>query len=230
MPHLPPAVRAVFFDAVGTLLFPEPSAPVVYAEAALRHGLPISAGAVRERFIAAFRREEEADAANEWSTCEARERDRWRAIVAETLAGVADPDACFQHLFRHYAQPSAWRVNPDAAELLASLQARGLVLGIGSNYDARLLSVLAGFPELAPLADRVVVSAAVGERKPGLGFFRDVRRVANCEPSEVLFVGDDVENDYAGATAAGMHAVLLDPHAKYADVPHRVTRLAELLD
>lgn len=229
MAVIPPGVKAVFFDAVGTLLFPDPLASLIYADAARRHGLHVAHADVRTRFVAAFRREEEADIAARWATSEARERARWRAIVADTLPGITDPDACFRHLFDHFAQPGAWRVAPDAAGVLAALHTRGFVLGMGSNYDARLLSVLAGFPELAPLADRVVVSAAVGVRKPGAGFFREVCRVAGCEADEVLFVGDDAGNDYEGATAAGLHALLLDPQAKHADVPHRITRLAELL-
>ena len=35
-------------------------------------------------------------------------------------------------------------------------------------------------------------------------FFREVIRVADCEPGEILFVGDDVENDYEGARRAGL--------------------------
>ena len=227
---IPPGTRAVFFDAVGTLLYPDPSAPVIYAETALRHGLVLSPAEVRARFIAAYRAEEAADAATGWETSEARERDRWRRIVADTLAGVSNPDACFRYLFDHFAQPAAWRVAPDAAEVFTALHRRGLVLGLGSNYDERLWPVLAGFPELDPLRDRVLISSAVGVRKPGAGFFREVARAAGCGALEVLFVGDDIGNDYEGATAAGLPAVLLDPSGRYPEVPHRITRLAELLD
>jgi putative hydrolase of the HAD superfamily len=229
VPRIPTGVRAVFFDAVGTLLFPEPSAPVIYAEAALRHGLSISPTAVRERFVAAYRREEAMDVATNWATSEARERDRWRRIVIDTLSGVADPEACYAHLFDHFAKPEAWRVAPDAEAVLTSLRDRGLLLGLGSNYDDRLWSVLAGFPELAPVRDRVLISSVVGVRKPGAGFFREAARVANCEVSEVLFVGDDLGNDYAGATAAGMPAVLLDPGGRHPEVAERVERLGDLL-
>ena len=228
-PAIPAGVRAVFFDAVGTLLFPEPSAPAVYAEVARGFGLHLSATEVRERFLTAYRREEAADVARGWTTSEERERDRWRTIVTTTLAGATDPGACFAHLFEHYSRPAAWRVHPEAVESLAALSERGLVLGMGSNYDARLLTVLAGFPELEPLRARVVVSAAVGWRKPAAAFFAEVATVAGCAPGEVLFVGDDLQNDYEGATAAGMRAVLLDPHAKHAHVPHRAAGLAELL-
>jgi putative hydrolase of the HAD superfamily len=230
VPRIPNHVRAVFFDAVGTLLFPEPSAPVVYAQTARRHGLDLTPAEVRTRFIAAYEREEAADAAAGWVTSEQRERARWYRIVTETLAGVADPRACYQHLFTHFASPLTWKLTPDAAGVLLALGRRGLVLGLGSNYDERLWPVLAGFPELDALKERVLISAAVGVRKPGADFFHKAAHSAGCGVSEVLFVGDDLENDYGGATAAGLSALLLDPHGRHAHVPQRITRLSEVLD
>lgn len=230
MPHLPPYARAAFFDAVGTLIHPRPSAPVVYAAVAARHGLARSPADVRARFVAAYLKEEAADAAANWATSEARERERWHTIVCETLAGVNDPEACYRELFDHFARPEAWEVAAGADAVLRAFAARGLVLGMGSNYDGRLWSVLAGFPELDPLRGRVLISSEVGVRKPGAGFFAHVARAAGCAPGEVLFVGDDFDNDYSGATAAGLRAVLLDPQARYAHVPHRAARLAELID
>jgi putative hydrolase of the HAD superfamily len=46
----------------------------------------------------------------------------------------------------------------------------------------------------------------------------------------VLFVGDDLGNDYEGATAAGLPALLLDPQGRYPHVPHRIASLAELVE
>jgi putative hydrolase of the HAD superfamily len=227
--HLTPGVRAVFFDAVGTVLFPEPGAPVVYADTARRAGLDLPPDVIRDRFVEAYLREEARDATANWATSEPREAERWRVIVSDALAGVPDPEACFAHLFEHFAQPHAWRVPSDAATVFAALEARGLTLGMGSNYDARLLSVLAGFPELVPLCGRVVVSAAVGWRKPSPAFFAEVLRVAGCAGGEVLFVGDDLDNDYLGARAAGLRAVLLDPRGRHPDVPDRIASLSELL-
>ncbi|MBA4064208.1 MAG: hypothetical protein C0501_10930 [Isosphaera sp.] len=208
---LPPGTRAVFFDAVGTVLFPAVSAPAVYADVARRNGLAVSADAVKARFVEAYRVQEGVDRAAGWVTSEERERERWRHIVSAALRGVPDPDACFAELYAHFAKPAAWELSPGVGRAVTELAARGLVVGMGSNYDSRLLSVLDGFPDLAPLRDRVVVSAAVGWRKPAAEFFREVVRVAGCEPGEVLFVGDDVENDLTGATAAGLNAVLVTP-------------------
>jgi len=211
MSLLPPGLRAVFFDAVGTVIFPKPPAHEVYAALAVKQGAALDPRVVRERFVAAYRVEEDADRTSGWRTSEERERTRWRTIVTSALAGLPDPEAGFLDLFEHFARPSSWEVNPDAAEVLAQLTSRGFVLGMGTNYDSRVERVMAGLPELRPLAERLVVSAAVGFRKPAAEFFEEVIRVAGCSPSEILFVGDDAENDFAGARAAGLHAVLLDP-------------------
>ena len=204
-----PGIRAVFFDAVGTLLFPEPSALEIYRTLAQGQGFELSAHVVRERFVAAYRLEEEVDRATGWITSEQRERNRWHRIVTSTLREVHDPDSCFVELFDHFAKPSAWKVHKEAETVFGKLRERGAILGMGTNYDSRVRSVLEGIPILASLLDRVVVSAAIGFRKPAPEFFREVVRRAGCAPREVLFVGDDLENDYEGARAAGLEAVVL---------------------
>jgi putative hydrolase of the HAD superfamily len=227
--HIPAHTRAIYFDAVGTLLIPEPSPIAVYAEIGARFGLVRTVAEVRTRFHTAFQREEETDRDNAWRTSEPREYERWHRIVTFALDGVTDLQACFHTLYEHYATAAAWRLPPDTGEVLRTLAERGFILGMGSNYDARLHRVLANFPALAPVCDRVLVSAAVGVRKPGREFFHAIARDAGCEPHEVVFVGDDVNNDYDGATAAGMHAILIDPNAKHTSVTNRVANLRDLL-
>ncbi len=224
---VPAGTRAVFFDAVGTVLHPDPGAPAVYAAAAAKFGLPVDPAAILARFRAAFRREEVADERAGWATSEERELARWRAIVSEALPGA--PPECFELLYRHFADPSAWRVPADAAAVFDRLAARGLALGLASNYDSRLESVLAGRPELFPLARFVVISSRVGVRKPHPHFFHHLTEIAGCRPDEVLLVGDDLGNDYLGATAAGVGAVLLDPKGEHPEVPDRIASLSELI-
>ena len=222
---MPPGARAVVFDAVGTVIQPAVSAPRVYAEAAARLGLAADPAVILGRFLEAFRAEEAVDERAGWATSEVREVERWRAIVAATLPGLP----VFDELFNHFARPEAWAVPDDVTATFAALQARGLRLGLGSNYDERLFAVVAGRPELAPLAGCVVVSSRVGVRKPGRAFFDRVCAELGCEPGEVVFVGDDLANDVLGATAAGMTAVLLDPLGRHPEVTQRVAALGELV-
>jgi putative hydrolase of the HAD superfamily len=225
---LPDHIRAVFFDAVGTLIHPDPPALAIYARVAANAGLAISSAILRDRFIEAYRAEDSIDHQSGWITSEQRERDRWRHIVTASLEGVPGVDSCFEQLYMHFARPDAWRLDPAAGKLITQLRERGLIVGMGSNYDHRLASVVAGHPELAVLDGRIVISAAIGHRKPSARFFEEVARVAGVRSEEVLFVGDDLENDYHGAIGAGMQAILIDDRNRYR-VPNRIGTLDELI-
>jgi putative hydrolase of the HAD superfamily len=221
-------IEAVVFDAVGTLIHPGPPAAVVYAEVGRRFGSRLTPAEVRPRFTAAFDRQEQLDLAAGLRTSEERELRRWRAIVAEVLADVTAPDACFKELYQHFARPEAWRCKPGTAAVLEALAGRGHVLALASNYDHRLRSVFAGLPELRHVR-QVVISSEVGWRKPAPEFFAAVCRAVGLPAARVLHVGDDVRNDYNGATAAGLRAVLFDPDDRDRGPPPTIGSLAELL-
>jgi putative hydrolase of the HAD superfamily len=205
---IPPDVRAVVFDAVGTLIHPEPSAAVVYAAVGQSLGSRLTVDEIARRFRAAFAREEALDLAGGLRTSEERERRRWANIVRDVLSDVSDAKRCFEELFTHFSRPEAWRCDSEAARLLADLEHRGYVLGMASNYDVRLHAVAAGLPELRPLR-HVVVSSEVGWRKPAPEFFAALCRRMAMASTEILFIGDDRVNDYDGARRAGLRAVLV---------------------
>jgi putative hydrolase of the HAD superfamily len=221
-------IRAVFFDAVGTLIHPEPSAADVYAAVGRRYGSRLDATTIAPRFRAAFRRREELDRRHGYRTDDEREVQRWKSIVAEVLDDVTDPEGCFQMLFEHFARPDAWRCAPETGSDLRALAEVGCCLGLASNYDKRLHPVVDGLAELRPLRYRVI-SAEVGFCKPHPCFFQKVCELADAGPEHILVVGDDFANDYQGAVAAGMSAVLYDPKGAYQDrATVRIGSLSEL--
>lgn len=201
---------AVFFDAVGTLIHPEPSAAAVYAAVGRRFGSRLEESEIAVRFRAAFQREDEADRAAGLRTSEARELARWRSIVRDVLDDVSDSEACFQELFAHFARAEAWRCAPETKVILEALSARGYLLGIASNFDRRLRDVIAHLPELRPIR-RLVISSEIGWRKPTAAFFAAVCQLADAAPERIVYVGDDLANDYQGGRAAGLRVVLLSP-------------------
>lgn len=229
MPVQFPLPPVVFFDAVGTLIHPEPPAPAVYVAAGRRFGSRLDEATITARFRAAFRRQEDIDHAGNLRTEETREIARWRAIVREVLDDVADAETCFQELYAHFARTGAWRSEPGTAEVLATLAARGHVLGIASNFDERLRGLVENMPELRPVR-HLVISSEIGWRKPAPEFFAAMCRQAGSQPAQVLYVGDDLANDYAGAKAAGLQAVLFDPKQRAAlPVKAYIENLSDLL-
>ncbi len=229
MGRIPSGVRAVFFDAVGTLIHPDPPAADAYAAAGRRHGSRLAAAEVGRRFAAAFRQQEQVDRQNDLRTSEERERKRWRLIVAEVLDDVSDPERCFEELHAHFARPDAWGCDPGTAQVLHALRSAGYVVGLASNFDHRLHSLAATLEPLAGL-NHVVVSSEVGWKKPSPHFFARLLDVTGLAAGEVLLVGDDLDNDVAGARQVGMQALLYDPCGACA-LPSgdRLRALAELV-
>ena len=222
---LPPVI---FFDAVGTLLHPEPAAPEVYASIGRRFGTRLDGTTIAARFRVAFRRQEEADYADGLHTDEKREFERWRAIVAEVLDDVSDGEACFQELYAHFARPDAWYCLPEIAEVMQTLTARGHVLGIASNFDHRLRGLVENLPTLRSI-HHIVVSSEIGWRKPASAFFAEIARRTDAPVERILYVGDDPINDYEGAQTAGIRAVLLDASSRLSSLgENHIRSLKEL--
>jgi putative hydrolase of the HAD superfamily len=208
-------VGAIFFDAVGTLIHAEPAAPVVYAEVGRRFGSRRSPEVIAERFGLAFQKQEAIDRDAGWVTSEERERRRWRAVVGDVLDDVADPLGCFDVLYGHFARPESWRCEPGAEAVFDELAARGIQLGLASNFDSRLHALVGGLRPLQLFSRHVVVSFELGFRKPAPEFFEALCERTCLAAAQVLHVGDDPGNDYAGAEAAGLAAALFDPQGKY---------------
>lgn len=203
-------VGAIFFDAVGTLIHPEPHVVTVYAEVGKRHGTSLCTDEIRDRFFTAFKKQSRLDEMRGWKTSEEMELFRWRQIVKQVFSDVRDTEACFRELWDHFSQPEHWRITEGADEVLCELLRRGWVLGLASNFDARLRGIADATPDLWPLT-RTVISSEVGWLKPAAEFFECVKRCVEVPPEKILFVGDDRRNDYEGAEKAGLTPVLYDP-------------------
>jgi putative hydrolase of the HAD superfamily len=120
-------------------------------------------------------------------------------------------------------------VLPGVPEALASLRDLGLRLLVVSNSDG---SVERGLAELGlrPYFSAVVDSALIGFEKPDPRIFEHALERAGVAARRALHVGDLYHADVAGARAAGVNALLLDPFGDWGDVDcERVEDLAELV-
>ncbi len=193
-------VRALFFDVGGTLLRPWPSVGVLYASAANRHGMAVTA----ENMECAFR---ESWAALKRPGLTVSRKEWWREVVFRTLR--QDNQACFEELFEIFARADAWQVFPDVEETLREARSRGLHVGVISNWDERLRPLLDGIG-LARYFDSITVSCEVGVEKPSADIFHAALRAAGIAANQAVHVGDSEMEDVGGAEAVGMTAVLLN--------------------
>lgn len=123
------------------------------------------------------------------------------------------------------------RVPEGVPEALDRARAAGLRLGVVSNSEGTLAKLLDGLG-LGTRLSFVLDSTLEGVSKPDPEIFRRALTRLGVAPHEAVYAGDIPDVDVAGARAAGMHAVLVDPFGHfegYTDAP-RVDGVVALVD
>ncbi len=200
---------AVLFDALGTLVELEPPAPHLREELARRFGIEVS----REQADDALRAEiayyrahlDEGRGAASLARLRGRCAEAMRAALpASDRLSALDADSLTEALLAALR----FRAFPDAQPALSCARERGQRVVVVSNWDVSLADVLARL-ELAPLLDGVITSAQAGARKPARAIFERGLELARASASDAIHVGDSLEEDVAGARAAGIEPVLV---------------------
>jgi len=209
-------IKALFFDAAGTLLHAHPGVGHVYAEVLAQYGAQVDAERLEEAFRASFRRRREVPPTNAPGPLENEGYDWWKALVFDVLRSehiaVRAPDAFFHELYWRFAETDVWRLFPDALPALLDARGRGLKTALVSNWDVRLRRLIEGLG-IAPLFDAIVISTEVGFEKPDPRIFRVACERLAVGPDAALHLGDNVREDLEGARAAGLRAGLVDRNA-----------------
>jgi putative hydrolase of the HAD superfamily len=226
------AIKAIFFDAAGTLIKPARRVGETYAVLAQKYGVEPSAAEITERFRLCFH---SAPPLAFPGTPAARIEDLERAWWKELVRRVFEPwdgfqrfDDYFAELFAYFAQPDAWALYPEVAETLPVLERRGLVLSVISNFDSRLIGILQGLGA-AHWFEHIFVSSRVGYAKPDRQIFQTALERHSLEAGDALHVGDSEEKDLLGANRAGLKGVLVERNgAGNSNLSPRITSLRSI--
>jgi putative hydrolase of the HAD superfamily len=202
----PVTPSVILLDALGTLVALEPPAPRLRVELAERFGLAVSEAQAADAIAAEI-------AYYRAHLDEGRDRaglDALRARCAAILRSALPDAAAIESARMVQALLASLRFTAfaDARPALVAARARGQRLVVVSNWDVSLHDVL-GALGLGPLLDGVLTSAEVGARKPSPAIFERALALVGATPAETIHVGDSLEEDVAGARAAGIAPVLV---------------------
>lgn len=216
-----PHIRAIFFDAGNTLLYPRLDDR---ARDLTEAGFPASI----KDFHAAERVAKEKLDVWLWPQIRKGEVPRtidhyyWAEYLAALMNQVGAPQSeharLVQLLVKGFGNIRSWSVvMPETPSYLASLKDKGYFLGVISNSIGTIEDQLR-HEGLRDYFQAVFDSAIVGVEKPHPEIFQMALNRAGVEGGEAVFVGDTNATDMGGAQLAGLHGVLIDridayPHA-----------------
>ena len=201
-------LRAVFFDAVGTLIYLPRSVGYHYREIAADFGANLGTDELNTAFERA------------WIEAPPREQgvgprlddDKgwWRELVKSVLhqtlstraASSFDVESYFNAVYERFTNPGVWKTFDDVEPVLQKLRSRNLRLGVISNFDQRLYKILEELG-LKKYFDSVTVSSEVGSDKPDQLIFQAALSTLRVAGTEAMHVGDDYERD-GGAASVGL--------------------------
>lgn len=108
------------------------------------------------------------------------------------------------------------RAFPESRSVLLAVRQLGLKTAVASNLALPYAKPL--FAQLEDLLDISCLSFEMGVVKPDRLFYQKLCNELECQPHEVLMVGDTWRCDYQGATESGLQALHLDRRAKPEDL------------
>ncbi|MGA2383482.1 MAG: HAD-IA family hydrolase [Gemmatimonadales bacterium] len=208
-------LRAVFFDAGGTLVHPD------YGRVAEALRRTVGRAPSREALAEAEYAGRAAVEAAMTADPALDDGSRWQLHFTGALTALGfsafELRQAAPAIRAEHERANLWTVpQPGAADGLASLHQLGLVVGCVSNSDGTVADLLADVG-LAASLDFVVDSGVVRVEKPDPEIFRIALRRAGVEADEAMHVGDLYPVDVVGARRAGIEPVLLDPLGRYGD-------------
>jgi putative hydrolase of the HAD superfamily len=213
----------VLLDALGTLVELQPPAPRLRRLLAER-GFEVDDERAERGFAAeiAYYLEHHLEGSDRERLDDLRDRCAERMREALELPEL-------DHATAREAMLGALRFTPypDARPALEHLAASGHRLLVVSNWDCSLPDWL-GPAGLLEHVERVITSAEAGVAKPGRGIFEQALQAAGEPPAAVVHVGDSLDNDVAGARAAGIRAILVQREGEPVPGVETVRSLAEL--
>src|SRR5882724_142707 len=199
-------VKAIFFDAVGTLFYLTKSVGDHYALVGNDVGLKLDPAALERAFFAAWQRMPRRAAIN--GPRKNDDKGWWRELVDLVLDQVApslselDRDNFFEIAYEHFAEAGVWELYPEVHGVLEELQPR-FKLAVISNFDGRLRLILQHLG-ISKFFTNIFLSSELGADKPDPEIYRRALSLMNVKSNEVLHVGDDSQRDWQAATAAGL--------------------------
>lgn len=212
------SIKAVFFDIYGTIADFFPPKEEIQINAAEKFNITLDKDKivdayklannflVKQNSIFPIRKMNDEEKLNFFS--------EYEKIIIDNSGSNVDVGVAKNIWIEITKQKYDLKIFPDLIQCINELRDMGLILGLISNINmsgkkiAEKLGVSSYF-------NYVFTSEDLGYEKPNKMIFEKSLDIAKLTPSEVVFIGDQVESDILGAKNANILPILLDRYNNY---------------
>jgi putative hydrolase of the HAD superfamily len=227
--------KAVCFDFFNTLARYEPTREDTYVAICREFGIQTDAKEIARSLPAAdkFWRDQ-----NRLSAIDNRSKEDqmifWAQYITMVLQGTGtkiDTKTALAIMGRMRQFNWEFKVFDDSISTLKTVKQRGLITGLISNVGKDLEETYQKLG-IQPYLDFIVTSFEVGCDKPNPEIFQAALKKAKARPEEVIYVGDQYDQDVLGAQGVGIKAVLIDRRSWYKDIADcpKIQGLSEIIN
>merc|ERR1712004_501308 len=212
------AFRLVAFDALGTLIRMTGSAGQQYLRTLDLHMIGTTPSATEDAVDSQFwlaRKEIMSKHPAYGFYTQKTSEEIWKKIFEDTTRPFVDQDTtqdeleeAFQYVYNNFD----YELMENASDLLESIDRSKTKTCIYTNGDERIHRILKQMG-IYDHFDFVLSSAETGLEKPRAQAYVRCLEVAGIkDPSEAVYIGDDVEKDFLGPRRIGMHSINILPN------------------
>jgi len=216
-------LKAVMFD-LGLTLIQTASFPEIYRRIVARFGIKISVDDI-------VRAQKETESEFDTSTYdESHRKEFWtnyNVSLLEKLGVEENSVFVAEQIDALWWDCSHLQVYPDVEPTFSELKNRGIKIGLVSNGFKQDIDHVLSELGLEQWFDAIVSIDSCNCAKPDKRIFLHALDKLGVSPSEAVFVGDSILQDYEGALGVGIKPYLIDRERK---PPSHYDKIASLTD
>ena len=206
-------IKAVFFDAAGTLFRVRGTVGEIYWRLAQPYGLQSTPEAIEQAFKEQFANAPALAFPNktpeEVLAMERRWWEKLMRLVFQEIGMFPRFNDYFNNVYEVFKGTESWELYPETEVVLKKLKSEGRYIGVISNFDSRIHEVCKAL-NISPHLDSITISSQTGWAKPSSEIFSHALKLSGFDLSQAVYIGDEVEDDVQGALAAGLKPIFLD--------------------
>lgn len=221
-------IQAVLFD-LGSTLVKTWTPEITYRSLLSSFGIYRSTEAVKEAIEMVEKEFAESNFGSEYGKVSyTKYWDRWDTKVLKHLR-IPQSQIPANEVLAKWWKYAGCVAYPDAKDILERLRQMGVRVGLVSNaYEEDIYPILSKAGLEKRLFDVMVGVNTIKKAKPQPDIFRYALAKLDAKPEQTIFVGDHIDNDYRGARAVGIRALLIERESRSTDDTSNFERIESL--